>query len=265
MKRLLVLGAIVGSMAAALALLLLRVPLLPSPASAEAQPIDRLFGLLAVIAAIIFAIVTGFLLYALVAFRRRTAGDEGQPLHGHAGLEAVWTLVPLAIVIGLGIQGGRVLRDITRPAAGGDLLEVRVQGLQYAWLFEYPDLGIRSTELRLPAGRPVLLRLTARDVIHSFWVPEFRVKQDAVPGMETRLKVTPTRVGEYELACAEVCGVGHSFMRAKVVVLEPEVFQEWAAGQAAQATVVPGTPQVEQPVVTAPGGGLHAHTVAGTR
>lgn len=106
--------------------------------------------------------------------------------------------------------------------------------MQYGWLFESPEQGIRSPELRLPVGRRARLRLRSPDVIHSFWVPEFRVKQDAVPGLETTLRITPSKTGEYRALCAEVCGVGHAFMTAKVVVQEPEAFEAWVLAQCAE-------------------------------
>ncbi len=144
----------------------------------------------------------------------------------------MWTAIPLAIVVALGIYGAIVFHELTSPVHGAQELEVRVTALQWGWEYEYPALGIRTRELWLPAGQPVVARLYSRDVIHSFWVPEFRVKMDAVPGMETVLRFTPVQVGEYRLLCAELCGIAHAYMVGRVAVVEPAQFEAWAKQQA---------------------------------
>ena len=147
-------------------------------------------------------------------------------MEGRPWLEITWTVVPLAIVLWLSVQGALMLRDIERSSPTGEL-EVKVTAFQWAWSFEYPQYGITSNELRLPVDRPVLFDLTSRDVIHSFWVPEWRTKQDAVPGKITTLRVTPNLVGSYKAWCAELCGLAHAYMQAPVMVVEPEDFEGW--------------------------------------
>ena len=112
-------------------------------------------------------------------------------------------------------------------------MEVKVTGFQWGWRFEYPQSGITSTTLNLPVNRQVLLKLTSTDVIHSFWVPEFRVKQDALPGdtMVKELRITPSQLGEFTLRCAELCGAAHAYMESKVVVMEQAGFDAWVADQ----------------------------------
>jgi cytochrome c oxidase subunit II len=110
-------------------------------------------------------------------------------------------------------------------------LVVNVQGLQYAWIFNYPDSGVVAGELHLPLGQPIRLNINAADVIHAFWVPEFRLKQDAIPGQETHMNFVPSKVGDYPLICAELCGAYHGGMRTRVIVQAPEDYQAWVKSQ----------------------------------
>jgi cytochrome c oxidase subunit 2 len=126
-------------------------------------------------------------------------------------------------------------------------LTVNVTGLQFAWIFTYPDTGIVASELHVPNGREVFLDITANDVIHAFWVPEFRLKQDAIPGRQSELRFTPNRVGEYPLICAELCGPYHGAMKTKVIVETPTEFDNWIAEQKLATN-----PQPAQTVALAP-------------
>ncbi len=231
-RHVVVLTMLIGGLSAALIAYFLNFSLLPALASRQGEPVDNLFKLLFSIAAVFLSIVIVFLVYSVVAFRRQP-GDEtdGPPVHGHAALETAWTLIPLAIVVALGIYGAVVLTDITKASPSGQELEVEVTAFQFGWSFAYPQYSITSPELRLPLERPVLFKITSRDVIHSFWVPEFRVKQDAVPGKVTQLRVTPTRRGEYKAWCAELCGLAHAVMQAKVTVMGEGDWQQWVAEQ----------------------------------
>jgi cytochrome c oxidase subunit II len=110
-------------------------------------------------------------------------------------------------------------------------LVVNVNGLQYAWIFNYPDTGVVAGELHLPLGQPVRLNINAADVIHAFWVPEFRLKQDAIPGQETHMNFVPSKVGNYPLICAELCGAYHGGMRTRVIVQAPDDYQAWVKSQ----------------------------------
>ncbi len=212
----------------------------PPAASAEAVPIDTLMTAHFILISFLFALVMVFVLYSLYVFRRRGDDDgEGDHFHGHTGLEVVWTILPLATVIFFGVWGAQVLAEITREEP--DEMVVHVVGQQWSWLFEYPEAGdLRSLELVLPKDQVIRLQMDSLDVIHSFWVPEFRVKQDLVPGQTTELRITPTDVGEYSLVCAEICGEQHSLMVAKVRVLEPADFDAWVQEQ--QSAVLPDDP-----------------------
>ena len=204
---------------------------LPPAASDEAGPIDQLFDAHFIMIAFLFSLIMVFMIYSGFVFRRRPGDDtDGEHYHGNTALEIGWTIIPLLAVLGFGFWGAVVLQDVTEVR--DNEMVVNVTGQQWAWSFFYPDyeeVG-QSPELVLPVSRTVRLRMTATDVIHSFWVPEFRVKQDLVPGMETTLRVTPTEIGEYRLRCAEICGQGHAGMIALVRVVSEAEFEEWVSG-----------------------------------
>ena len=234
MKHFVVVGVLVVIVTLVVSFLLESVGLLPVQASAQAVPIDKLFGLHVRVISFLFALIVVFMLYSVVVFRRRP-GDtsDGDHFEGHTGLEIAWTIIPLGIVLYFSYIGAQALADTRRidPQA----MEVKVTASQWAWKFEYPELGISSTTLNLPVNRQVLLKMSSLDVIHSFWVPEFRVKQDVLPGadMIKELRITPTLVGEYKVRCAELCGAAHAFMENTVAVLEPAAFDAWVKEQSA--------------------------------
>jgi cytochrome c oxidase subunit 2 len=143
----------------------------------------------------------------------------------------VWTTIPALLMIGTAVYSGLVLADIEETKANTST--VHVTGEQFAWTFEYQDPALRSGELHMVEDQPYLFRLDAKDVIHSFWVPQFRMKRDAVPGVTTKVRVTPTRKGRYTLACTELCGLGHATMRAKARVVTEAEFEQWVEEQRA--------------------------------
>ena len=211
-----------------------RIGLLPVEASAQAVTIDWLFGLHFTVISYLFALIVVFMVYSIVVFRRKP-GDtaDGDHFEGHTGLEIAWTILPLGIVLYFSYIGAQTLADTRRvdPTA----MVVKVTASQWSWAFEYPDSGVTSTSLNLPTNRQVLLQLSSTDVIHSFWVPEFRVKQDALPGaaLVKELRVTPTLIGEYMVRCAELCGRLHWSMQAPVVVMSQADFDAWIQKEAA--------------------------------
>jgi cytochrome c oxidase subunit 2 len=230
----------------------LTVPWLPEQASDEAAPMDTLYDVLAVASVFVFSLVMSILIVSVTRFRRQH-GDlsDGDPIHGNTGLEIVWTAIPTIIVIGAAIYSGVVLADIEEEKPGTKT--VNVTGEQFAWTFEYPDSGVkRAGELHLVKGTPYLFKIRAKDVLHSFWVPEFRLKKDAVPGMTTKIRVEPTRDGTYSLVCAELCGLGHPTMRARVVVEDQGAFDRWIEQRRRAAPPVP------------PGGGGQKQAAAAT-
>jgi cytochrome c oxidase subunit 2 len=201
---------------------------LPKSASDEAGRIDFVFWFVTGICIFIFAVVAAVLAFAVYKFRVKPDDDsDGPPIHGHTGLEVAWTAVPAVLVTAIAIVSAVVLAK--DDAAGATPLRVDVTGQQFFWSYSYPGFDNKqSSILRLPLDRSVVLRMTAKDVIHSFWVPEFRQKQDLVPGIHPTLHITPNKLGTYPVVCTELCGLGHALMRSRVVVMEPDAFEKWA-------------------------------------
>jgi cytochrome c oxidase subunit II len=207
--------------------------LMPLAASAQAEPIDWLFDLQVKFMSFLFALIVVPMGYSLWVFRRRPGETgDGEHIEGNTGLEITWTVIPLIIVIGMGIIGADNLARV--KSAEVSPVTVRAVGFQWSWRFEYPE-GFSSPELYLPVNRQALLLLESPDVLHSFWVPEFRVKQDLVPGIVTELRVTPTIEGEYMVRCAEMCGVSHAYMESPVIVVSQAEYDAWVAAKVAQA------------------------------
>jgi cytochrome c oxidase subunit 2 len=207
------------------------VRLLPLAASAQAEPIDWLFHLEFQVIAFLFALIVVFMVYSILVFRR-SKGDltDARHIEGSSKLEIAWTAAPLGLVMVFAYLGSTTLAETV--AAQPKPLRVEVIGRQWAWSFVYPDSGVTSDKLYLPVGQQALLLLRSEDVIHSFWVPEFRVKQDALPGgpdFVRPLRVTPTQPGTYTLRCSELCGRLHTTMVADVIVLSQADFDAWLA------------------------------------
>jgi cytochrome c oxidase subunit 2 len=199
--------------------------------STAAGKIDTLLDVMIVLSSFVFSIVMVMLGYSVWRWRARP-GDEsdGAPIHGNTRLEIAWTLIPTVIVLFGAIYSWITLSDI--EAHDADRMVVDVYGQQYEWHFNYPEQAVTSRELHVPVDRQVEFRLHALDVIHSFWVPEWRIKKDAVPGITTTAFVTPDQTGDYTLVCTELCGIGHSTMRAPVVVEDSQnAFNQWAGTQ----------------------------------
>ena len=236
------------------------INLLPVDASTNAPIYDELFRLLFSIGTILFLGIVGLIIFSLVRFRRRPGQlGDGLALEGNLPLEVFWTAVPAIVVLFVGlfsydiyermggmaplshgdhggampaeqrIWGGIGSSEISTTSSTSLLqpLPVEVTAMQFAFLFHYPDGDIMSGELHVQAGRPVSLRMEAKDVIHAFWVPEFRLKQDVIPGQPTVLDFTPTRPGRYPIVCAELCGPYHGGMRSTVVVDSADDFNAW--------------------------------------
>jgi cytochrome c oxidase subunit 2 len=207
--------------------------LMPVEASAQAGAIDWLFDIEVKMISFFFALIMVPLVYSLVVFRRRDGDDgDGQHIDGNTGLEIAWTIIPLIIVVALGVVGADNLRQVQAkdPAA----IQIKVIGFQWGWRFEYPQ-GFTSQQLYLPANQQVLLKMESQDVLHSFWVPEFRVKQDLVPGRVTEYRITPTLLGAYKVRCAELCGASHAYMESPVIVVSQADYDKWVSEQAALA------------------------------
>jgi cytochrome c oxidase subunit 2 len=215
----------------------------PTAASTQAGPVDHLYHVLIFASVPIFVTVVTIVLFTTWKFKVRPGEEnlDGPPIHGNTRLEVVWTAIPAIILVCLCSYAWIVLNDIEQAQAGE--MRVNVTGQQFAWTFEYPQSGgkpIKSTQLYLPKDRPVRFYVKALDVLHDFWVPAFRMKIDAVPGLETKYRVTPNRLGTYPVVCAELCGLGHSVMRATTHVVTPADFDKWIAEQKAPAQAAGG-------------------------
>ena len=256
--QLIVLGVVFGAAATLVALL---IPWLPPVASKERDGIDLVYWFTTAICIAIFALVSAVVVYSVWKFRVRPDDDsDGPPIHGHTGIEIVWTAVPAVLVTAISVISGIVL--VQNDRADANHLNVNVTARQFEWTFSYPDQkDLTSAQLRLPVGRSVELHLTANDVIHSFWVPEFGQKSDAVPGIETTLVITPNRTGEFSIVCTELCGLGHATMRSGVRVVDRAQYEKFVAGPA-----TPGGQETSGKAVftTAGCGACHAFTPAGT-
>jgi cytochrome c oxidase subunit II len=242
----------------------------PKSADTASHKIDTLYDVLLICSVPIFVLVMTVAIYSVVKFRAKP-GDmsDGAPIHGNTRLEIVWVTIPFLMVTGLAIYGWVVLNDVEAKKPNEKVINVVAQ--QFTWHFQYAKAGgtadpgpcggggsdqVTTNVLELPKDQPVYFRICAKDVIHSFWVPEFRLKEDAVPGITTHIRLTPNRIGNYTVVCAELCGLGHSTMRVPVRVVEPAQFTAWLNGQV-RGPAVSSTP------AGGGGGGAANSTAAG--
>jgi cytochrome c oxidase subunit 2 len=239
--------------------------LMPVEASAQATDIDWMWNLELIAMSFLFALIVVPLVYSLVVFRRRK-GDttDAEHMEGNTKLEIAWTIIPLFGVVAFAYLGAVNLAETRR--VDPDAMIVKVKGIQWSWSFEYPavnGVSVISDELHLPKGKQVLLRMTSSDVIHSFWVPEFRVKQDLVPGRITELRITPIRAGNYKVRCAELCGTSHAYMEKPVVVSSPADFDTWMAEQTKLAEQAAATPEGHGQLLVSANGCAACHSTNG--
>src|SRR3954463_13807134 len=226
---------VVGVLASALGIALgLIIDWFPAARSVQADKIDTLYDVLIVAPVPIFVLVFIVVIFSVIDFRMRPGEEQldGPPIHGNTRLEGIWTALPALLILGLCTYAYIVLTDIDEaPAAGKRERVVNVTGQQFAWTFGYNEGGRRfpAPRLYLPAGQPVKFDIRSRDVIHDFWVPDFRMKIDAVPGITTSYRVTPksSAIGPHQIVCAELCGLGHAFMRQTAHVMTKPQFAAW--------------------------------------
>lgn len=251
MRRPVVAMVLGGVVASAIGIVLgLAIDWFPTIASTQADEIETLYDVLVIASVPIFVLVMTIVIAAVVQFRMRPGQEDqdGPPIHGNTKLEVVWTLVPALLILGLCAYSYVVLQDIEEAPAAEQEINVGVTGEQFAWSYTYPkalgggDKPLNTTELVLPVGRSVEFDIRAKDVIHDFWVPDFSMKIDAVPGITTHYRVTPNRLGEYPVVCAELCGLGHSVMRSRVRVVSQEDFDAWLQEQSAPAAPADASP-----------------------
>ena len=205
------------------------IPLLPDQASTFAADVDLLFFALLGISGLITAGVVTAIVIFIVRYRRGSDAPRGAAPINTLKLEAVWIIIPFVLSMGIYVWAASLYFQMFRPP--DDALEINVVGQQWMWKFQHPEGQREINELHVPVGRPVKLLLISQDVIHSFYVPAFRIKQDALPGQYTTVWFEATRPGEYHLFCAEYCGTDHAKMVGTVIALDPAGYQQWLAEQ----------------------------------
>jgi cytochrome c oxidase subunit 2 len=246
----------------------------PERASTQAGTIDHLYHVLIWASVPVFVLVAVIVLFSVWKFRMRPGEEQldGPPIHGNTRLEVIWTAIPAIVLVALCSYAWVELNNI--EAAQPNEMRINVTGQQFAWTFEYPQAGgkpVKSNQLYLSKDQPVRFFVKALDVIHDFWVPAFRVKIDAVPGLETKYRVTPDRLGTFPVVCAELCGLGHSLMRSSAHVVTPADFKAWMAKQQAPAAGAGGGAAADPKKLFTDGngtstacGGCHTLADAGT-
>ena len=261
MRHFVVVGILVIAMAFLTYTGLTAAHLMPVNASAQATEIDWMWNLQLVAMSFLFALIAVPMFYSLVVFRHKK-GDttDAEHIEGNTPLEITWTVIPLFVVVIFAYLGAGNLARTVRNTP--DAMVVKVVGSQWSWKFVYPDYGVTSKELYLPKGKAILLKMESTDVIHSFWVPEFRVKQDLVPGRVTELRITPTLAGDYKVRCAELCGTSHYKMEQPVIVVDGAEFTAWITDQQAIAAAA-NTPDARGELLVSGNGCAACHSING--
>lgn len=225
--------------------IVLNIHWFPQSADTASHKIDTLYDVLLICSVPVFVLVMTVAIYSVIKFRARP-GDmsDGAPIHGNTRLEIIWVTIPFLMVTALAIYGWVVLNNVEAKKLNERM--INVVGQQFTWHFQYAKNGatadpgpcggngpnqVTTNELVLQKDQPVYFRICSKDVIHSFWVPEFRLKEDAVPGINTHIRLTPNRDGNYTVVCTELCGLGHSTMRSPVHVVNAPQFAKWLQQQ----------------------------------
>ena len=212
------------------------LPLFPQQASVQAGQVDAIYFFMVAVTAFFSLLIAGLIVYFAVKYRRRHDDEVGVAIHGSLALELLWTVIPFFIAMGMFAWGAKVFFDLYRVPAGA--MEIFVVGKQWMWKVQHMGGQREINELHVPVGRPVKLIMGSEDVIHSYYIPAFRVKADVIPGRYNTLWFQATEPGRYHLFCAEYCGTKHSGMIGSVVALAPADFQAWLGGGAASDSPV---------------------------
>jgi cytochrome c oxidase subunit 2 len=225
-----------GVLAAGIGIVIgLVIPWFPPAAATQAHTIDTLYYVLIIVTVPVFVLVTSVVLFSAWRWRMRPGEErlDGPPIHGNTQLEVIWTALPAALIAALVVYAAIVLHDIGVKKPGE--ITVGVIGQQWEWRFSYPEYHdaqgqpIVALQLYLPLDRPVSFKINSVDVIHTFWVPAFRLQEDAVPGITTGFRATPDRLGSYPIICTQLCGYGHSTMRTTLHIVTAAQFNTWLA------------------------------------
>ena len=213
-------------------------PLFPEQASTVAGKVDALYFALILLSAIFAVPISILIVYFAVKYRTGARVDRTHPPHASMKLELAWIVIPLALAMGIFVWASSLYLEISRPPARS--LQIYVVGKQWMWKFQHPEGQREINELHVPVGQPIKLVMASQDVIHSFYVPAFRVKQDVIPGRYTEVWFEATTTGEYHLHCTEYCGAQHADMGGRVVVMDPGEYQAWLSGARGPGAVAGG-------------------------
>lgn len=200
----------------------------PDQASSVAGEVDALYFFLCAITVFFSLLIAGLVILFAIRFRRRSEVELPAPITGSTKLETVWTVIPFVLTMIIFGWGAKIYFTLSRAPA--DATPIYVTGKQWMWKLQHLEGQREINELHVPVGRATRLIMSSEDVIHSFYIPAFRVKADVLPGRYTSIWFRPTQTGEYHLFCAEYCGTKHSGMIGKVVVMEPSDYQTWLSG-----------------------------------
>jgi len=212
------------------------LPLFPEQASVQAGQVDAIYFFMVAVTAFFAFLIAGLIVFFAFRYRRRHQDEIGVAIHGSLALELMWTIIPFFIVMGMFAWGAKVFFDLYRVPVNA--MEIFVVGKQWMWKIQHMGGQQEINELHVPIGRPVKLIMGSEDVIHSFYIPDFRVKADVIPGRYNTLWFEATRAGTYHLFCAEYCGTKHSGMIGRVIAMDPADYQAWLDGGRAQGTPV---------------------------
>jgi cytochrome c oxidase subunit II len=256
-QQMVVVGLIASVLGIALGLI---IDWFPTQGSTQAEKIDTFWDVLIICSVPVFVLVTCVVLFSVKAFRMRPGEEhlDGPPIHGNTRLEVVWTAIPAIMLVALCSYAYVVLHDIEKAPAKalGVERQITVNGQQFTWTFDYNEGGKKftSAQLYVPTGQSVKFNVRTADVLHDFWVPAWRMKIDAVPGITTHYRVTPNRLGTYPVVCAELCGLGHAFMRQTAHVLPKAEYDAWVQKMTTRAAA-PAAPAAGADSGASGGGG----------
>ena len=224
--------------------MLSNLPLFPQQASTVAKDVDALFYFLIGVSAFFTLLIAALLIFFAVRYRRRSNADRPHAIEGSLHLELLWTLIPFGLTMIMFVWSASIYVKLQRPP--DNAIQVFVVGKQWMWKLQHIEGQREINELHVPVGRPVKLTMTSEDVIHSFYIPAFRIKQDVLPGRYTTTWFEATTPGVYHLFCTEYCGTQHSGMIGSIIVMEPAQFATWLSGGVKQSLASAGETLFQQ-------------------
>ena len=211
-------------------------PLFPEQASTFAERVDALYYYLLSVSGFFVLLIFALIFYFAIKYRRRSEGEQTPPILGSIPLEVVWIVIPFILVMIMFVWGASLYFTAFSPPANA--MEIFVIGKQWMWKVQHPEGRREIDELHVPVGYPVKLTITSQDVIHSFYIPAFRIKMDAVPGRYTSIWFEASKTGTFHLFCAEYCGTAHAGMGGRVVVMKPSEYEQWLRTGAPEDSLV---------------------------